>query len=81
MLFGYFILVVTYIISILLLYTILFGHYNRNGEKQKHPLWEIISLLIALLIPGFNLLVCVLYMWGSISGENDHFESFMTKKY
>ena len=56
------IIIFNYFVSLSLLYSILTGHYDSNGIRIKHPLWQIIVLVLTALIPVGGTIALILYM-------------------
>ena len=60
---------------------------TENDERLKLPLWGIILLFIAFLIPVFNIIACSAYLCGRLINENGseynkyYCKSIFTKKY
>ena len=58
-----------------------------NDAKLKHPLWEIILFLFAFVIPVFNLIVLVIYLFNMTMDSSGseycryYCKSFFNKEY
>ena len=74
------VIIFNYFVSLSLLYSILVGHYDSNGIRIKHPLWQIIVLALTALIPVGGTIALILYMVECYE-DDERIISFMTRKY
>lgn len=74
------IIIFNYFASLSLLYSILTGHYDSNGIRIKHPLWQIVVLVLTALIPVGGTIALILYMVECYE-DDERIVSFITKKY